>query len=186
MTLPADYHGDGENLLGALQGQNVTRSRPIFWEWLGNKTEPDWWPRLAVRQGVWKLVMTDDARRVELHRLTDDRAEAVDVSKDHPEVVARLTRLALDWKATLPEKPDPKCRTTEPVTRKAKAGDPRRTPETRARAFARWDTNSDDLLTLDEYKAGLKGQNNLEARFKNFDTNGDGNLTRQEFVGRSR
>lgn len=189
VTLPDDYHGDGENLLGALQGQNATRSRPIFWEWLGNKTEPDWWPRLAVRQGVWKLVMTADGERVELHRLTDDRAEAVDVSADHPEVVARLTRLALDWKATLPEKPDPECRTTEPVSEKPKTK-PKTKPgargvssETRARAFTRWDTNRDGLLTLDEYRAGLKGRHDLEARFKNFDTNGDGTLTRQEFVG---
>ncbi len=60
------------------------------------------------------------------------------------------------------------------------------TPEVRARAFARWDTNRDDILTLDEYRAGLKGQENLEARFRNFDKNGDGKLTREEFVGRSR
>ena len=45
------------------------------------------------------------------------------------------------------------------------------TPEVRAKAFARWDTNNDSILTLDEYKAGLKGQDNLEARFKNFDKN---------------
>ena len=37
-------------------------------------------------------------------------------------------------------------------------------------------------MTLDEYKAGLKGESNLEARFKRFDKNGDGKLTREEFV----
>ena len=57
-----------------MNGKAVARTRPIFWQWLGNKTEPDWWPRLAVREGDWKLVMTDDAKRVELHRLTEDRA----------------------------------------------------------------------------------------------------------------
>jgi N-acetylgalactosamine-6-sulfatase len=188
VKLPVDYHGDGENLLDALQGKAITRTRPIFWEWLGNKTEPDWWPRLAVREGDWKLAMTADGERVELHRLTDDRAEKVDVAKDHPEMVARLTKLALAWKATLPEKPNPECLTKVPVAEKTRPPTkPAKgvTPEVRAKAFARWDTNKDDMLTLDEYKAGLKGQDNIESRFKNFDKNGDGKLTRDEFINPS-
>ena len=186
VKLAADYRGDGENLIAALEGKAVKRTRPIFWEWLGKNAEPDWWPRLAVREGDWKLAMTGDAKRVELHRLTDDRAEAADVAKDHPEVVARLSKLALEWKATLPEKPNPECLTSVPDS--AKASPPQTAPrgatsEARAKAFARWDTNKDGVLTLDEYKAGLKNQANIEARFKHFDKNGDGKLTREEFVG---
>ena len=109
VKLPEDYRGDGENLLAAIEGKKVSRTRPIFWEWRGNKTEPDWWPRLAVRDGDWKLVMTYDGSRVELHHLLQDRGEADDTSKKHPEVVSRLSKLALDWKASLPEKPDPAC-----------------------------------------------------------------------------
>ncbi len=190
VKLTDDYHGDGENLLAAIKGQAIRRTRPIFWEWLGTRAEPDWWPRLAVREGDWKLVLTEDVQRVELHRLTEDRAEAADVAKDHPEIVARLTKLVLDWKATLPEQPNPDCVSEQPVNEEREAPQPsssksRVTPEVRARAFARWDTNKDDLLTLDEYKAGLKGQSNLEARFQNFDKNHDGRLTRGEFVGQS-
>jgi N-acetylgalactosamine-6-sulfatase len=182
---PADYHGDGENLLDAFQGKAVARTRPIFWQWLGTRAEPDWWPRLAVRDGDWKLVLTDDAKRVELHRLTDDRAESADVAKDHPEVVARLSKMALDWKATLPEKPNPEC--ISPSNAAPNKGAPKKAGKAmsaadRAKTFDRWDTNKDGVLTLDEYKAGLKGQDNLETRFKNFDKNGDGNLTREEFV----
>ncbi len=190
VTLPTDYQGDGENLLAAFEGKAITRKRPIFWEWLGTKTEPDWWPRLAVRDGDWKLAMTADAKRVELHRLTDDRAEAADVAKEHPDIVARLTKLALDWKATLPTAPNPECLSTRSIS--AKPSQPKSgakgtgvTPEVRAKAFTRWDTNKDGLLTLDEYQAGLKGQENLEARFKSFDKTGDGKLTREEFVGPS-
>jgi len=109
VKLTDDYHSDGENLLDAFNGKEVLRTRPIFWEWRGNNTEPDWWPRLAVRDGDWKLAMTYDAKRVELHQLINDRAEAKDSSKEHPEIVARLSKLALDWKATLPEKPNPDC-----------------------------------------------------------------------------
>lgn len=189
VTLPTDYHGDGENLLAALKGESISRSRPISWEWLGTKMEPDYWPRLAVRDGNWKLVMTDDARRVELHDLGDDRAEAADVAKDHSEIVTRLSKLALDWKATLPAKPNPDCITQQSLQPKS---NPKIsllktsgvTPEVRAKAFVRWDTNHDGQLTLDEYKIGLKGQQNLEDRFRRFDHNGDGKLTREEFVGR--
>ena len=133
--------------------------------------------------------MTDDAKRVELHRLTDDRAEAADVAKDHPDIVARLTKLALDWKATLPAEAESRVpehsnpATKNPRNRKPRAKGTGVTPEVRAKAFDRWDTNKDGFLTLDEYKAGLKGQENLEDRFKNFDKNGDGKLTREEFVG---
>lgn len=191
VKLPDDYHGDGENLQDALNGKTVARTRPIFWQWRGNGTEPDWWPRLAVREGDWKLKMTDDAQRVELHRLNEDRAEAVDVAKDHPDVVARLSKLALQWKATLPTEPNPECITKDVAIEKpaaAKPSEPKSaskgaTPEIRARAFTRWDTDKDDILTLGEYKAGLQGQENLETRYKKFDKNGDGMLTRDEFIG---
>lgn len=187
VKLPAAYQSDGENLLAAFQGKPTKRTRPIFWEWLGTKTEPDYWPRLAVREGDWKLALTDDAKRVELHHLIKDRAEAINVAKEHPDIVTRLSKMALDWKATLPEKPNPDCLTKvpDPVTKSAPKTPPKVTPAVRAKAFNRWDTNKDDTLTLDEYKAGLKGQENLEARFKNFDKNGDGTLTRDEFIGPS-
>lgn len=109
IALPSDYRGDGENLLAALKGQLVKRTKPIFWDWTGKAADPHWWPRLAVRDGDWKLLLTADAQRVALHRLTTDRAEAVDLAKDHPEIVARLTQLALAWKATLPTTVDPSC-----------------------------------------------------------------------------
>ena len=114
VKLPSEYRGDGENLLEAFRGKAVARTKPIFWEWQGKKAEPDWWPRLAVRDGDWKLVLTEDAKRAELYQVTEDRAEAADVAKAHPAVVARLSKLALDWKATLPKKPNPECLAPEP------------------------------------------------------------------------
>ena len=180
VKLPQDYHGDGENLFDAFNGKERLRTRPIFWEWRGTDTELDWWPRLAVREGDWKLAMTYDAKRVELHQLINDRAEAKDSSKEHPEIVARLSKLALGWKATLPEKPDAACiSTTDHGNATPK---PTKATPNRARAFERWDTNKDGFLTLDEYKMGLKNGENLEARFKNFDRNGDGKVSREEFV----
>ena len=116
VTPPASAAGDGENLLEAFLGKPAVRTKPVFWEWTGNKTEPDWWPRLAVRDGDWKLVMTYDATRVELHDLRSDRAEEKDVAAYHPEIVTRLSKLARDWKATLPVHSDPAC--TDQAARK--------------------------------------------------------------------
>ena len=39
------------------------------------------------------------------------------------------------------------------------------------------------MLTPEEYRAGLTNRANAETRFKNFDKDGDGKLTREEFVG---
>jgi len=154
----------------------------------GIDLEPDWWPRLAVRDGDWKLLLTCDAKRVELHRVTEDRGEAVDVAQEHLEIVARLTKAALAWKAALPVEPDPACidhqsRAKAQQSQAVPAARSRVSPEVRARAFARWDTDGDGFLTLDEYKVGLAGQSNLESRFRNFDRNDDGRVTREEFIG---
>ena len=48
--------------------------------------------------------------------------------------------------------------------------------------FNKWDTNKDDILTLEEYKLGQKDGKNLEQRFKNFDKNKDGKVTRHEYI----
>ena len=109
VPLPAGAESDGENLLSAFEGTAVARTGPIFWVFKGYDAEPDWWPRLAVREGNWKLLLTHGAKRVELHDLSADRAEKVNQAEAHPEVVARLSRMAEEWYATLPTKVDPSC-----------------------------------------------------------------------------
>ena len=52
----------------------------------------------------------------------------------------------------------------------------------RSRAFLRMDTNNDQVMTLEEYKAGMKSSADLDARYQRFDQNGDGKLSRDEFV----
>lgn len=197
VTPPVEARGDGENLLAAFNGEAVKRTQPILWLHTGKKAEPDWWPRLAVRDGDWKLAMTYDTKRVELHNLSTDRAEdpAKDQSKEHPEIVARLSKLAQEWYATLPTKPDPACiSSANSVEAKPKgatppAAAPQKPTVDRAKAFERMDTDKDGVLTLSEYKAGMKNAPatpaEFEERFKHFDTNRDDKLTREEFVGPS-
>jgi N-acetylgalactosamine-6-sulfatase len=190
VTLPADYQSDGENMLSAFNGELIKRTRPLFWEWQGYAGTSDFWPGLAVRDGEWKLMTTYDGKRVELHRIPTDRAESEDLSGQYPEVVSRLQKLAFEWNATLPKEPDPACISREikagPASTSAKkpaaGGGQSSTERARAIAFPKWDTNQDGLLVLEEYKASLPGQHNLEKHFANFDKDGNGKLTRDEFV----
>ena len=125
-----------------------------------------------------------------MHRLTTDRAEAVDLAKDHPEIVARLTQLALAWKATLPTTVDPACISLAGRPAPASPPDPSAAPNApamkvpidRGATFARLDTDHDGVLTFKEYIAGIRGASHLGQRFKNFDRNGDGKISREEFV----
>ena len=178
VALPPDYAGDGENLVAALRGEPAVRTQPIFWEWRGNATEPDWWPRLAVREGDWKLAMTYDGSRVELHNLAADRAEAKDVAKQHPDIVARLKQLALEWKKTLPSEPDPAC------ISKAEAAKPAapKSGQNRGAIFDQKDKDHNGALSLVEYLDRFPDQAEGRRRFPTFDTDHDGSLTRDEFI----
>jgi len=49
--------------------------------------------------------------------------------------------------------------------------------------FDRWDIDHNDRLSLQEYLTGQSGEN-LEQRFNKFDRNGDGQVSRDEFVNR--
>lgn len=109
VMLPADYQPDGENMLPALEGRSVVRNKPLFWEWRGPDNEPDWWPRLAIRDGDWKLVMDPTARRVELHNLTKDPHEINDLAAIERDIVGRLSKRLIEWRDALPTAPPKDC-----------------------------------------------------------------------------
>ncbi len=181
--------GDGENMLRAFKGEAMQRTRPIFWRTNGDKKAQDFWPDLAVREGDWKLVTTFDGQRVELHNLKSNRGESAtkDQSKDDPAMTARLTALALDWNATLPTKADPSCLENPQKAAPEKLSEnsqPKSEPSAKARtiSFNRWDTNKDEFLSLEEYRAGQNGAAGLEGRFNRLDRDSDGKVSREEFV----
>jgi N-acetylgalactosamine-6-sulfatase len=109
VRLPKGYDPDGENLLPALLGEDQVRAKPLFWEWRGHDADPDWWPRLAVREGDWKLVTKFDRDRVELYNLSADSAESVNMAGQHPELVERMMDMVMAWKKTLPTEADSRC-----------------------------------------------------------------------------
>jgi arylsulfatase A-like enzyme len=114
VKLPTDYKPDGENVLPALEGQPIDRTKPLFWEWRGTALEPDWWPRLAVREGNWKLLIGSDPKRRELYDLATDPGEQHDLAKTEADRADRMLRLGLDWRATLPAVAPLDCVTKPP------------------------------------------------------------------------
>ena len=110
-VLPAGYRGDGENLLRSWQGEPIRRTTPIFWHVRvgANNPRSQQWASDAMRDGDWKLYVSADGGRTELYDLASDRRESKDVSREHPDIVGRMTGAIAAWKATLPDKPDPAC-----------------------------------------------------------------------------
>lgn len=111
ITLPEDAELDGENLLASFQGEKPERTRPLFWLKKDHLGEPDLWPRLAVREGRWKLVTTFEGDRYELYNLEENRNEDADQdrSEANPKTAKRLKKMVLEWYAELPTKADPAC-----------------------------------------------------------------------------
>ena len=109
VPLPSDYRPDGENMLQAFEGHPVVRTKPLFWEWRGPNPEPDCWPRLAVREGDWKLVIGPTTERMELHNLAKDPHEKKNQASKEPDRVARMSKMAIEWRDSLPTGPPADC-----------------------------------------------------------------------------
>jgi arylsulfatase A-like enzyme len=77
---------EGKSLLSAFANKPLERDT-IFWEHEGNR---------AVRVGNWKLVAKDKSTW-QLHDLTKDRVEAVDLAAKHPEIVKDLAARYEAW-----------------------------------------------------------------------------------------
>lgn len=107
VEVPAGTALDGEDLSAALMGTPAVRKRPLLWEW----REPVYGsvlnnaPRLAIREGKWKLLMNPDRSRIELYDIPRDPSEVDNFASREPEVVRRLSARLLEWLKTLPQGP---------------------------------------------------------------------------------
>jgi N-acetylgalactosamine-6-sulfatase len=180
IPLPKGYVPDGENILPLLRGESQTRSKPIFWEWQGNHTQAANWPIFGMRDGPWTLLVDESGARRELYQVLSDREQQHNLAGQRGDRASSMLAAIRQWKATLPKSPSQHARSR--IASQQPRQNPARPTPNRARAFQRWDRNTDGVLTLEEYTAGLANKARAELRFKNFDTNGDGKLTREEFI----
>lgn len=103
---PDGYEPDGISQVSVLKGAASTmRSKPLFWKMGGGKDSEFHWANYAVVDQQWKLLMTTDAKRVELYDIAADALEAKDLAKEKPDVLKELVSKLEEWKATLPAKP---------------------------------------------------------------------------------
>jgi arylsulfatase A-like enzyme len=107
--LPQGAALDGEDLSAAMLGKPLTRAKPLFWEYGRNEkffaypAGRDRSPAVAVREGKWKLLVNADGSGAELYDMDADPRESTDLAPQQKGVAARLSKMALDWRAALPK-----------------------------------------------------------------------------------
>ena len=83
------------------------RSKPLMWEWrfrvAGYPVHHS--PILAIRDEQWKLLLNPDGSRIELYDIPRDRMEQTNLAAQHTDIVAKLSKQAIEWQATLPPGP---------------------------------------------------------------------------------
>ena len=90
---PDSYNGytvlpaEGESLLPVLEGKEMNRTKPFFWEYRGSR---------GVRDGDWKLV-AERGREWELYNLKDDRSETNNLIEDYPQKAEKYGNLYDAW-----------------------------------------------------------------------------------------
>ncbi len=99
IPLPEGLEISGESLAPAFLGQPTGRQRPIFWEYrFGNWGRViDKSPRLAMRDGDWKLLMNPDRSRVELYNLAEEPNETANQAQFNPQKVAEMEAVLMEW-----------------------------------------------------------------------------------------
>jgi N-acetylgalactosamine-6-sulfatase len=94
---------DGEDVRDILFGTARPRKKPMLWEWrspiVGHAVNQS--PKLAIREGAWKLLLEPDRSRIELYAVVDDPTELNNRARQHPEIVERLAAEALAWRGSL-------------------------------------------------------------------------------------
>lgn len=107
--LPAASRLDGIDVSAIWRGQAAASRAPLFWEYGRNaeffKFPPnERSPALAVRRDHLKLLVNADGGAAELYDLAADAKESNNLAAARPDDVRELTRLALDWRATWPQR----------------------------------------------------------------------------------
>jgi len=96
---------DGQDMSASMLGkEQAKRTKPLFWLRPPDRPGPanDPFPDLSVRAGDWKLLINEDGSKPQLYDLSKDIKEQNNVADANPEIVARLKKMVMDWRAAMP------------------------------------------------------------------------------------
>jgi arylsulfatase A len=100
--LPADRTIDGASLLPMFEGKTIDRKLPLYWRYQGAPG-----PKIAMRDGDWKLVADVGLKDIELYNLRADRKETMNLAAAEParleQLKAKLVKLNAEIEAEGPD-----------------------------------------------------------------------------------
>ena len=106
---PVGYSGDGEDLSKVLLGQNVSRTKPLFWEYGRNENSfrfpmaKDRSPSLAMMEGDWKFLCNHDGAGEELYNLIKDPWEKDNLVQSQKDRLKSMKSALLDYWKQMPK-----------------------------------------------------------------------------------
>jgi arylsulfatase A-like enzyme len=136
----------------------------------------------AVRQGDWKVLVSLWKPKLQLFNLVDDIGEKHDLANEKPELVEKLHKAWLDWSASLPPRANPPGNKSDKSGKGKKGAEIGKPVQDRGAIFDTKDTNHDGKLIRDEFLGGQADLEEAKVRFGKWDTDTNGLLSREEFV----
>ena len=98
-----EQHCDGISILPLLKGADFLDREAIFWHYphYGNQGGT---PGSSVRSGDYKLIEFFEDGRLELYNLREDIGEDRDLSKEKPDLTAKLKEMLIAWRESVEAK----------------------------------------------------------------------------------
>ncbi len=116
VALPTDRTIDGASFLPVFDGKPIARKQPLYWR---NHLAPEQY-RVAMRDGDWKIIASEDLSTFELYNIREDWQETEDLSSKYPDKFNELREKLVAYDASvLKEGPDWWKHDTLPTKKKA-------------------------------------------------------------------
>lgn len=99
-ALPKDRIIDGESIVPVLEGQNITRHKPILTA-IDMPFQDDPTDMWALRDGDWKMIFDRESKPKYLYNLKLDRGETMNQLGKQPDIEKRLTAALASYKESI-------------------------------------------------------------------------------------
>lgn len=181
--LPVPEGLDGSSLCGVLRDPGAPGKKAVFHVYPRGKLMGRAVRTERHRLVEWKAIGQPASTAVlELYDYQADPEETRNLAASQPEVAASLRSLLSGQPEAKPQVRPAGAAKAAGQGRKVSAGKPGRKPIDRAALFARRDKDGDGRLTREEFLSGQPDPDEAPKRFVRFDTDGDGYLSRDEFI----